>query len=92
MALTGNGSELEQDTIFERVRRLEQNKNISCYKITETEQAVVTMTTRFPLQYRLYKRSNGELILQGEYFISGIKDGTKFSECQWKDIETIEEK
>lgn len=58
----------------------------------DTEQAVVTMTTRFPLQYRLCKRSNGELILQSVYFVSGIKDGTKFSEYQWKDIETVEEK
>lgn len=61
------------------------------YEKIDSKNPVISVTTRFPSQYRLCKKSNGELILQGEFFVSGIKDGIKFGGCEWKDIKTVEE-
>lgn len=44
-----------------------------------------------PVQYRLCKNKNGELILQGEYQTGGTKDGIPYSGYEWKDIETVVE-
>lgn len=81
MALTGLGSELEHDTIVERVKRLEGRLDPDmCWESLS------------PLHYRLRKTLSGELILQGEYQSGGTKDGIPYNGYEWKDIETVEEK